>query len=84
MARSRRCAIASSLDQKGARDLCGGQPANRAQRQRDLDLGRERRMAAGEDQPQHVVVEHGVAGLAGRRRIKQQFVRQFAAACREM
>ena len=46
-------------DQKGARDLRGGQPADRAQRQRDLDLGRERRMAAGKDQPQHVVVERG-------------------------
>ena len=35
-------------------------------------------MAAGEDQPQHVVVERGVTDLVGGRCVKQQFVREFA------
>ena len=78
MARTSRCAIASSLDQKGARDLRGGQPADRAQRQRDLNLGGEGRMAAGEDQPQHVVVERGVSLASSRGcRVEQQLVRQL-------
>ena len=37
-AHAARCAIASSLAQKGARDLRRGQPAHRAQRQRDLNF----------------------------------------------
>ena len=52
--------------EKRARDLRGGQPADGAQRQRDLDLRGKGRMAAGEDQPQHVVVERGIRGLARR------------------
>ena len=42
-------------DQEGARDLGRGQPAQQPQGQRDLRLDGERRVAAGEDQPQPVV-----------------------------
>ena len=51
-------------DEKGARDLVGREAAEQAQRERDLRLGREQRMARGEDEPQQivadVVVERGV------------------------
>ena len=43
--------------QEGAGDGLGGQAAHFAQGQRHLRLGRERRMAAGEDQPQAVVLD---------------------------
>ena len=43
--------------QVGARDLFGGQPADFAQGQRDPRVGRQRRMAAGEDQPELVVAD---------------------------
>ena len=62
--------------EKRTRDLRGGEPADRAQRQRHLDLGGKGRMAAGEDQPQHVVVERGVRRPRRRRGLQQQFVRQ--------
>ena len=39
------------------RDLLGGEPAHFTQRERDLRLGSERRMAAGEDEPQAVVLD---------------------------
>ena len=42
-------------DEERARDLGRRQPAEGAQRERHLRLGRERGMAAGEDQPQAVV-----------------------------
>ena len=56
--------------QEGARDLPGREPGHVPQRQRDPDLERQRRVAAGEDQPELVVlrVEHLVVrpdGLAG-------------------
>ena len=50
----RHCLLA---DEKRTRDLRRGQPADRAQRQGDLNLSSESRMATGEDQPHHVVVE---------------------------
>ncbi len=50
-----RCAIAGSEVEEGPRDLGGRQAAERAQRQRHPGLRRQRRMAAGEDQPQPVV-----------------------------
>jgi hypothetical protein len=52
-------------------DLRGGEPAQEPQRQRDLGAGRERGVAAGEDQPQPVIM-HGtllrriVAGMQQR------------------
>ena len=50
-----------------ARDLGRAQPAEQPQRERDLRGGRERRMAAGEDQPQAVVVHRArLLRLAGR------------------
>ena len=42
-------------DQERARHLGGGQAAEQPQRERDARLGCERRMAAGEDQPQALV-----------------------------
>ena len=41
--------------QEGPRDLGGGEAAERAQRERHARLGRERRVAAGEEQAQPVV-----------------------------
>ena len=42
-------------DEEGARDLRRRQPAQRAQGERDSPVHRERRMAAGEDEPEAVV-----------------------------
>ena len=42
-------------DEERARDLGGGQAAEQAQRQRDLRLRRQHRVAGDEDQPQQVV-----------------------------
>jgi hypothetical protein len=50
--------------QEGAGDLGHGQPAEHAQRQRHAGFHRQRRVAAGEDQPQAVVVDG--AGRLGR------------------
>jgi len=47
------------------RDLGHGQPTEEAERQRDPRLRRERRMAAGEEQPQPVVLDWS-GGLVGR------------------
>ena len=49
VARTSRCAIVGDGDEKRARDLFGRETADRAQRQRDLRVARERRMAARED-----------------------------------
>ena len=43
--------------EKGVRDLLGLEAADFAQRQRDARVGIQRRMAAGEDQPQAIVVD---------------------------
>jgi hypothetical protein len=49
--------------QEGARDLRRLEAADEAQRQRDLRLGRERRVAAGEDQLEPLVGDHGLLVL---------------------
>src|SRR5690606_31748972 len=49
--------------EKGARDLLRGEPADLAQREGDLRIGGERRMAAGEDQPQPIVLELLAVGV---------------------
>ena len=41
----------------GVRDLLGRQAADLAQRERDLGIGGQRRMAAGEDEPKAIVLE---------------------------
>jgi len=57
--------------QKRAGDLLGGQPAQGAQRQRHLRLGRQRRVTAGEDQA-HALVRNGRVGLTRQIRIVAQ------------
>ena len=47
------------LDQKGPGDLGGGETADQTKRQRHPGLGRERRVAAGEEQSQPVVADGG-------------------------
>jgi len=49
-------------DQEGSRDIGRGHPAHQPEGQRHPPVGAERRVAAGEDQPQPVVRE--VFGLA--------------------
>src|SRR5215210_1653976 len=71
-ARTRRCAIVAS-GTRNARDLLGGEAAERAQREGDLRLGAQRRMAASEEQLEPLVgdlrrVVHGVVGNRGRAR----------------
>ena len=51
--------------EKGVRDLLGLQAAHLAQRQRDLRVGREGGVAAGEDEPQAVVLDFLLDGLLG-------------------
>nr|QPG01998.1 hypothetical protein WM98B_00145 [Acinetobacter nosocomialis] len=53
-------------DEEGTCDLLGGEAAYLAQRQRHLRLGRQHRMAAGEDQPQAVILDAVVVGLFAR------------------
>ena len=50
-------------DQKGLGDLRGRQSTDRAQRQSNLSLFRQGRMAAGEDQPQDVVLQRALRRL---------------------
>ena len=47
---------------KGARDLCGRQPAKQAEGESHLRGTRQRRMAAGEDQSQAVVGDRILIG----------------------
>ena len=49
-------------DEKRARDLVGGEPAEQAQRQGDARLGGQHRMAGREDQPQQVVADVVIQG----------------------
>src|ERR1039458_273461 len=58
------------LHQEGTGDLGHGQTANHAQRQRHAGLHRERRVTAGEDQPEPLVVDG--AGRLGRVVVVQQ------------
>ena len=55
--------------QEGVRDLLGLQPAHLAQRERHLRVGRERRVAAGEDEPQAVVLDVLFLGIGLRRQV---------------
>ncbi len=48
--------------QEGAGDLARGEPAEQPQRERHLRARRERRMAAGEDQPEPIVVHGALLG----------------------
>ena len=52
-----RCASVGAGVRNALRDLLGRQAADLAQRQRDLRVGRQRRMAAGEDQPEPIVLD---------------------------
>ena len=52
-----RCASVGRRRQERRRDLLRGQAADLAQRERHLRVGRERRVAAGEDQAQPVVLD---------------------------
>ena len=51
--------------QEGAGDLLGGEAAHLTQRHRDLGVGRQGRMAAGEDEAQPVVLEALVVLVGG-------------------
>ena len=69
--------------EKRARDLVRLEAAQRAKRERDLRLGGQRRVAAGEDQPEAIIGDLGriVVGLLGgraqlRRGIRFQLVRE--------
>ena len=57
--------------EKGARDLLGREPAHFAQRERDLRVRRQRRVAAREDEPQPVVLD----ALVVRRRAPRRWLR---------
>ncbi len=57
LARTMRWAMAEGLAEIGGGDLLGRQPADLAQRERHLGIGRQRRVAAGEDQAQRVVFD---------------------------
>ena len=50
-------------DEEGAGDLLGRQPAQRPQRERDLGIERERRMAAGEDELEPLVGDRRLVHL---------------------
>ena len=60
-----RWAIVVSGDQERRRDLGDGEPAEQPQGECHPGLGRQRRMAAGEDQPEPVVLD-GAGRLVGR------------------
>ena len=70
-------------DEIGARDLPRGQPAEQAQRERDPRLGREHRMAGGEDQAQEIVVERvvGLRGEVGQRHASPRRSSSRASSC---
>ena len=57
-----RCAsVGAGVEERGG-DLLGRQLADLAQRQRDLRVGRERRVAAGEDEAQAIVLDRVLLG----------------------
>ena len=75
LARTSRCAIVASGTRNARAISAVVQAAEQAQRERDLGGGRERRVAAGEDQPQPVV---GHGSLLGAGRVAR---RASSAAC---
>ena len=66
-ARVTRAAIVASGTRKAAAISARGEPAEQPQRQRHLGLAGQRRVAAGEDQPQPLVGDHLVVPLRERR-----------------
>jgi hypothetical protein len=85
LARTSRCAIVGPGTKK-ARDFFGRKPAEGPQRERDLRVERQRRMAAGEDEPQ-TLVRHWTfrfssdgAFFAGRVKPTGQFVQLLGKA----
>ena len=79
-ARVRRCASVVSGTRNAAGDLGHGQPGDEAQGQRDPGLGGEGRVAAGEHQPEAIVLDRaGVLG-GGVRLVPAAF--GFMVACR--
>src|SRR5262249_8374827 len=62
-------------DEEGTRDLVGLEAAQRAQRQDDLCVERERRMAAGEDQLEPLVCELRVVAVRFHRLLDLQELR---------
>jgi hypothetical protein len=53
-------------NEKGARDFLGFQTAHLAQRQRNAGVGAQRRMAAGENQPEPIVLHGLLVDVLGR------------------
>ena len=84
LARTSRLAIVGLGHQEGPGDLGRGQPGERAQRQRHPRLERQRRVAAGEDQPQPVVGDAAaVAVVVDQRRARRSSAgRHLLAASR--
>ena len=83
LARTSRCAIVGSGTRKARAISAVVEAAQRAQRQRHLRLGRERRVAAGEDQLQSFVGESSVASISSSRRLAAaSSSRVFAASVR--
>ncbi len=68
-------------DEEGARDLLRAQPAQGPQRERDLGIERERRMAAGEEQLEPLVGDRRVVQgvLHGLRHVEQAGLRRERA-----
>ena len=65
LARTIRCASVGGGAEERLRDLLGGEAADLAQRERHLRVGRQRRVAAGEDEAQAIVLD--VFVVPGRR-----------------
>ena len=80
LARTRRCAIVATGTPKAAGDLVGRQPGHAPQRERDARLDVERRMAAGEDQAQAVVVDARRPAILGDARSRRSRGRAAASA----
>ena len=69
--------------EKGARDLLGREPADFAQRERDLRVRREGRMAAGEDEAQAIVFYAFLLGFRCDLRVGVQLVGKLGERCIE-
>ncbi len=72
-----RWAMVGAPVEKRARDLLGGEAAHLAQRERHLRVGRQRWMAAREDQPEPVVFQVFVAGRRWLGRLPIQAIGQL-------
>ena len=76
-ARTSRWAMTGSGDEEGAGDLGRREAAGKPQRERDLRLGRERRVAAGEDELEAVVGQAVVGEVGGGLRARLLELRQL-------